>query len=137
MAAGNGLRKVFLSIMAPIECTKAGNLFLLLAYHESRSLLVGHDDHIADLYPFRLVCYEGNDIGNILCLQRIYAFIYPGCPFLIAMETDFAERGLHNARLDGGHLDITVYDIDADTVAERSLNVFTAALVAQYTAAPA
>ena len=56
-------------------------LFPLLAYHESRSLLVGHDDHIADLYPFGLVCHEGNDIGNIFCLQCIYAFL---CPALTA-----------------------------------------------------
>ena len=51
-------------------------------------------------------------------MKRIYAFINGVCSFLVAMEADFTERRVNDARLDRGHLDIAVNDIDADAVAE-------------------
>ena len=51
-------------------------------------------------------------------MKRIYAFINGFCSFLVAMEADFTERRVNDARLDRGHLDIAVNDIDADAVAK-------------------
>ena len=92
--------------------------FLFLAHHEARGLLVCHDDHVADLHALRLGQDEVDHVGDVLCLERIHAFIDGIGAGLVAVEAHFAECGLHDARLDGGDFDIAVDDVDADAVAE-------------------
>ena len=87
-------------------------------HHKSRRLLIRHDGYVRNLHPFRLVRHIHDDVGHILRLHRINTGIN-GCRFfLIPVKAYFAERRFHNARLNGGHLDIRGDRIHANTVTE-------------------
>ena len=62
----------------------------------------------------RAVHGKDDYIGYIFRLKGIDTFINGGSSFLIAMETDFAERRFHDTRLDGSDFDVAVYDFDTD-----------------------
>ena len=74
--------------------------------------------HLGNLYMLRGICSIDGHVGNIVACQGLDALIELGGALGIAVETDVAEVGLHEAGLEIGDADGGVGHIDAQTVGE-------------------
>ena len=86
--------------------------------------------HLGYLYVLRGVGGIDGNIGNVVARQGLDAFIDRSGSFVVSVETNVAEVGLYESRLQVRHADGGIGYIDAQAVG-KCFHGFTAAFVAQ------
>ena len=78
----------------------------------------GKHQHLGNLDMLGGTGSEINHLGDVVTGQRFDALIHIVGPFIVTVEADVGEMGLHQSGLDIGDAQIGFGDIDAQTVGD-------------------